>query len=313
MIAVVLICSLIGLGAAIYVATPLARAGRMVALACAALIALGALGAYVVNGQPDMPGSPYASRMAQISSADPETLTAAEQEERLRAAIRDNPQDVAAMTLLGRFLARTDRELEGIGLFERALRIEPTARLYADFGQALVNLNDGTITDRARRAFERAQALEPDLPEAAFFLGVADYQSGDRGAAAARWAGMVAMLPPGDGFREQIAARAADLLSRPSGGPQGDPEAGGGPDLGDDVDPATRIAAMVDGLERRLADEPEDFSGWLTLARARAMLEQPAGAEAALQAARDRFQSEPGKLAMIAALSRALQLEESDA
>ena len=223
MIAVFLICAAVGALAAVYLARPFyrgrERAVRLAGVASGAVIAVGALGAYLVNGEPDTPGSPYAEMAERLRAADPQSLTAIEQEEVLRAAIRANPRDVRALALLGRYLARTGRELEGVVLLERAIGVdEADAGLWASLGEALVNLND-EVTPQAQRAFARANTLDPGLPAPAFFLGVAAYEAGERNVAAQAWADILARLDPDDPFRQAIAGRAADLLSRPQGGP----------------------------------------------------------------------------------------------
>jgi cytochrome c-type biogenesis protein CcmH len=313
MIGVVAISGLIAILAAIYVATPLARGGRVAALACAGLIAVGALGVYLINGEPDAPGQPYSVLVERLRTADPMSLSAIEQEERLRDAIRTNPEDVQAMALLGRYLSRTERELEAVALFERVLRVEETARTYSDLGQALLNLNEGTLTPQARTAFAEAYQLDPTMPEPAFFLGVAAFEDGERGEAVRLWAEIIEQLDADDPFRQAIAARAGDLLSRPSGGPGSDGAAPFAQAAADGADMDAVIGSMVDGLQARLEADPDDLSGWLSLARARRMLDQPDNARAALDAARGQFAGQPGETAIIAAVEQALQLEESDA
>ncbi|MGJ3231299.1 MAG: TPR domain-containing protein [Oceanicaulis sp.] len=317
MIVFVLICAAFGVLAALYVARPYSGASeqgaRLAGLACAGLIALGALGAYLVNGEPETPGSSYAEMVERLRSVDPQTLSAVEQEEVLRAAIRENPRDVQALALLGRYLSRTERELEGVVLLERAVRIDAeNPRLWASLGEALIAAN-GDVTGQAQQAFERANALDPAMPEPAFFLGVAAYEAGDRNRAAQRWADILARLEPEDPFRQAIAGQAADLLSRPQGGPGSDAAAPFADAAREGADMAALVASMVDGLEARLSSDPDDLSGWLTLARARMMQDRPAEARAALTEARGRFAQEPGKLALIEAMGRALPQQETDA
>ena len=73
------------------------------------------------------------------------------------------------------------------------------------------------------------------------------------------------------------------------------------------------VAGMVAGLEARLEADPGDLSGWLTLARARMMLDEPEQARAALAAARAQFGANAGALAMIGAIERGLgAAEESE-
>ncbi|XBQ16270.1 MAG: hypothetical protein ABL308_15125 [Oceanicaulis sp.] len=316
MIGVVLISAIAGVLAALWIARPFAAGAeprtRLIGLGAAALVALGALAAYAVNGEPDAPGQPYAVLAERLASADPSTLTVQEQEERLRGMLRANPRDAQASAILGRFLARTGRELEAIALFERSLSAQQDPRVLSDLGQALVTLNEGRVTPEAARAFASADALAPELPEPAFFLGVAAYEAGDRKTAADRWAGILARLEPGDPFRREIAARAADLLSRPQGGPGADGAAPFAEAARQGADMSQIIDSMVGGVQARLDEDPDDLSGWLTVARARMMQERPEEAGAALARARTQFAGEPGKLAMIEAIGQAMGLNEEN-
>lgn len=313
MIVFAIIISALGMVAALWVAAPLAKSAmsagaRLAALGVAAIIALGALGVYLATGSPGLPGRPYAEVERHLAEADPETLTLDEQEERLRSIARREPENPEALALLGRFLSRTDRQLEGVAMMERSLDIERSPRVLSDLGQALVALNDGSVTPEAERAFEAATEADPDLPEPAFFLGAAAYDAGEREQALERWGAIIERLPPGDRFRDTIANRAADLLSRPQAGP----DAGGDAPFADASaeDSETMIAGMVSRLEDRLAADPEDFSGWLTLARVRANTGEPDAARAALDEARERFSAEPGAMEIADALGAAMRIGE---
>ncbi|MCH8490607.1 MAG: hypothetical protein LAT81_11850, partial [Oceanicaulis sp.] len=269
MIAFTLVCLVIGAAAAIYLARPLLQEtgpARLIGVGAGAFLALGALAAYWVNGMPEAPGAPYQPRMEALRAADPETLTPVEQEEWLRDAVRREPREIEARRLLGRFLATTGRELEAIAHIEQALRISPEARLFNDLGQTIVTLNEGNVTPEAARAFSAAHAEDPAMPEPAFFLGAAAYEAGDRATAASYWGGIITRLDADDPYRDAIASRAADLLSRPSMGgadPVEIPAGAARPDV------EVMIAGMIARLEDRLETEPDDVSGWLTLARAR--------------------------------------------
>lgn len=314
MIVFAVVIALIGMVGALYIASPLAKGAtgpfmRLAAFGVAALIALGALGAYLVGGSPGLEGRPYAEVERRLADADPETLTLSEQEERLRSIARRNPDDAQAQAMLGRFLSRTDRHLEGVAMMERSLRIEADPRVMSDLGQSLVALNEGQVTPEAERAFLAAASADPALPEPAFFLGAAAYEAGDRETAAERWAGIVGRLEPGDPFGQAIASRAADLLSRPQGGPVSEDDAAPFADADPD-DTDAMVDRMIGGLEARLEDDPDDLSGWMTLARVRAMTGEPDAARSALTQARSRFGADAGADAIITALETALGTNE---
>jgi cytochrome c-type biogenesis protein CcmH len=318
MIGFILISAVIGALAAWRLAMPFFKASasgtanRILALAAVPIVLLGALGLYFVNGEPDAPGAPYSEVAARLNATNPEDLTPEEQEARLRAILREDRENLQALTLLGRFLARTERELEAVTFFTRALQIEEDPRILSDLGQALVVLNDGQVTPEAERAFDAAYALDPTLPEPAFFLGAAYYARGDRNEAARVWSDIISRLDAGDPFRAAIAARAADLLSRPRGGPGSDSAAPFADAIAAGAAPEDLASMMVDRLEMQLEDDPDDLSGWLTLARARWMQDEPEAGAAALERARTQFENNPGALALIAAMQSAFSGEETN-
>lgn len=309
MIALTLLIAALGVGVAMWIVSPLAKSAaspmhRLIAFGVMAALAIGALGVYLVGGQPGLEGQPYTATEARLAALPPENLTGEEQEERLRAIVRREPGDPEALAMLGRFLAFDGRHLEAIAMLERSVRVREDARVLSDLGQALVNLNEGTVTPEAERAFAAAMELDESLPEPAFFMGAAAYDAGDREAALGHWAGIVGRLPSDDPFRQAIAVRAADLLSRPSGGPQMmDPEA-----LDPDESPDAMVSRMVAGLETGLEADPDDLTRWMVLARVRAVLEDRDGARAAIAQARARSGGDAGIRAILDALERAGQL-----
>ena len=200
--------------------------------------------------------------------------------------------------------------LPGINFEVEPGRIYPKQRVAAH----LVGYVDGQMQGvaGAERAFEAANTLDPTLPEPAFFLGAAYYARGERNAAATVWSDIIARLDEGDPFRAAIAARAADLLSRPQGGPGSDGAAPFADAIAEGVDPADLAEMMVSRLEARLEENPDDLSGWLTLARARWTQGQSEAGLEALERARLRFEGQAGALALIAAMQTAFSVEESE-
>ena len=314
------IVALIGVVGAIYIVAPLAgaargAAARLASIGVAVLVSGLSLGVYIVGGQPGEPGQPYAAVAERLAQADPETLSLPEQEERLRSLLRERPDDAQGHAHLGRLLAQSGRELEAVAALERSLRLQPDARNFSDLGQVLVVLNEGVVTPEARRAFTSAHQVDPSLPEPAFFLGAADYEAGDRASALSRWADVLERLEPDDPYRFAIARRAADLLSRPAAGPvAGEDGAAPFADMAEG-DAEAMIEAMLARLAERVALDPGDLSGWLTLARARATQGQTDAAAEAIGQAAEQTEPGSGERLIVAALAAALQveLEESEA
>tara|TARA_R110002072_G_scaffold3395_1_gene24871 strand:- start:545 stop:1483 length:939 start_codon:yes stop_codon:yes gene_type:complete len=296
----------VAFSAGFWIALPL-LSGRLrwLAPALSIVIAGGAAGVYFIGGQPEMRGVSYAQAADARREADSSTLSPQARVESLRDRVRQDEADSEAWLLLGRELARSGSHLEAIAAFQRALRLDPQARTFSDLGQTLINLNEGTVTDDARRAFEQAQSLDPDLPEAAFFLGLAAYQASDRQAAASQWSSILARLEPDDPFGMVIARQAVDLLSRPNASLE-DVEAAS--DI--DMEPQARIGQMISGLEARLVDSPDDLSGWLVLARVKRTLDDRPGSVEALAQAEANFSANPGAMVLVDTARAMLGLNE---
>lgn len=300
-------CTVLAFLAALYIARPLSAANRGLALLCLGGVIAGAGGVYAINGQPGLDGQPYQARMERIRDVDPVSLGPAEQEELLRDTIRRDPDAVEALTRLARYLGRTGREREAIRFFGLALRQGENPQTFVEYAEVIISLNEGLVTDQALLLLEEAAERDPRLAEPSFYFGLAAFQSGDRVTATERWIETVLMLPPDDPYRSITASRAAEMLSRPALGPSQE----GGQASGDEAQMVSRIESMVDGVATRLADNPEDLSGWLTLVRARIVLDQTDQAGADYAAARAVFDSRDGARDILIEMGLALGLEES--
>ncbi|MEE2567314.1 tetratricopeptide repeat protein [Hyphobacterium marinum] len=298
---------LVAFAAGFWIAAPLKGSSRWLAPALTVGLVLVVSGAYMIGGRPDLPGLPHEQAAEQRRNTDPSSLSLAEQIESLRDRTREDDTDAEAWALLGRQLARAEREQEAIEAFQRSLRIDPVARTFSDIGQTLINLNEGEVTPESVRAFEEAMNRDPDLPEPYFFLGLAAYQAGDRAVAADFWTSVLERLPADSAFRPVIARQAVDLLSRPDVNTQAVAE-----QADTETEPQARIAQMVARLETRLAADPDDISGWLVLLRVRRTLGDEAAARDALGAARDTFETGSGEGALLDMAAALMGLNEED-
>ena len=75
-----------------------------------------------------------------------------------------------------------------------------------------------------------------------------------------------------------------------------------------DTDRAQMIRGMVDGLAKRLADNPADVQGWLRLVQSYAVLGERERATAALGEARRKLAGNPAALGELSALAKSLGL-----
>lgn len=256
------------------------------ALLCALVLA--AVPLYLLLGRPDLPAAPAAAAAegADAARADPEMALALD---RLAADLAADPDRPERQALLARSALALGRPRLAVGAFEQALAARPEdAELHAGLGEALLALADGQMTPAVRLAFARALAIDAGHPAARFYSGLARLQDGAPDEAAAIWRALLADAPEDAPWRAGVAAQLARLEApRPARTPPpldaATLEAAAAMDR---QEQAAMIGAMVDRLAGRLADTPEDFRGWLELARMRAILGDEDGAQEALEKAR---------------------------
>ena len=302
------VCTMLAFLAGLYMARPLSGANRGLALLCLGGVIAGVAGVYAINGQPTLSGEPYQARMERLRELDPATLSPDEQEEWLRDAIRRDPENVEALTRLALYLGRTGREREAIRFFGLALRQDENPQTFIDYAEVIISLNEGLVTDQALFLLDEAAQRDPNLAEPSYYSGLAAFQAGDRALATQQWIETVVMLPQGDQARSIAASRAAEMLSRPAFGPA---QAGAQGAPTDEAEMAARVEAMVAGVAARLSENPDDLSDWLTLVRARVVLEQVDQAQADYAAARAVFDSQDGARDILIEMGLVLGLEES--
>jgi cytochrome c-type biogenesis protein CcmH len=220
---------------------------RFLAPALCLVIPLFALGLYLQIGHPGLPSAPFKPGSA-LPEASPNRV--AEVIAAARQRLAQNPDDAQALSALG-----------------EALTVEA----------------GGVVTPAALEALNKALAKNPDDPRTIFYLGLHEAQSGDSAAAIKRWRALEARSPPDAPWlptlREEIerVARASGAAVPP--GPTQDQV-----QAIQNLPPAERqqmIRNMVEGLDAKLKDNPNDRDGWLRLARARMVLNEPDKAAAA--------------------------------
>lgn len=261
------------------------------------LLPAASVGLYLAFGSPGLPGQPLSARLDRPAQDQDVDILVARVEEHLAA----NPEDGNGWEVLAPVLMRVGRFEEAARARANALRLlGPTPDREADYGEALVAVRDGLVTQDARAAFARALALDPKLPKARYFVAIAAEQDGDTETAARLWNELLADSPADAPWRGAVEGRLAALDAPAAPGPTADDVAAAA-DLPSE-DRAAMIAGMVERLADRLAEDGKDLDGWLRLARAYVVLGEPDRARAALSQARRNY---PGDAAAAGRIDRA--------
>lgn len=234
----------------------------------------------------------------------------------LEQKLEEEPENFEGWMLLGRSYSVMDRFGDAAQAYSKAAALpegQTDPAPHMQMGEALVFSAGGVVTERAAESFNRAVAIDGNHPGAQYYLALARGQAGDLQGAYDGWVAL-AKSSPADApwlpaLMERINEVAGDLdievpadLAQGSGTPAM-PELPPLPQVGSDGDgdeaPAApgptaeqmrdaqsmstedrqaMIQGMVERLADRLADEPDDYDGWMRLARAYGVMGNSAGA-----------------------------------
>jgi cytochrome c-type biogenesis protein CcmH len=276
-------------------------------LGAAAVLAAGSVGYNVYGGGESEP------ELAQ-SGDDLPSL------EELRDAAEASDGDAAPWSELAFAHYERGEFADAAEAYERAVAIDGgEAVLWSALGEARVYASErDPLPPEALEAFERAIELDPADPRARYFMAVKQDLEDDHEGAISSWLALLSDTPPGAPWESDLVrtiqqvgainnididsrlatvlqARAPEVLLPGSGEVAGEAASATvrGPTAQQITEASrmtpgeqqTMIAGMVEGLEARLENEPDDLDGWVMLMRSRMNLGEPAKAREALEKA----------------------------
>lgn len=259
---------------------------RVTALTVLVLVPVGAMALYWRIGMPYMPDQPLQARL----SAPPDRLDFAAAIAKIEQHLAKEPGDGRGWAVLAPIYLRQQRYADAARAFDYMIKtLGPSSERYAALAEAQTFAADGIVTAEARKNFAEAQKLDAKSPRAAYYLGLAAEQSGDKAGALASWRKLVAESAADAPWLPMVKARIAAA--------EGTPMTNGAPEsklaeavakMAPDQQQAM-IHRMVDGLAARLKDNGSDIDGWLRLVRAYTVLKEADKAQAALADAKRNF------------------------
>jgi len=255
-------------------------------------------------GAPELPGRPFAGRLS-----DPVFKMTALTDQ-LAARLAAQP-DGEGYRRLGNAYMALQRYPEAIEAFRQAEALGASdSPMLSGWGEAVVIAQSGMVVPEARRLFLRALASDGNNPQARFYLGLGEAQIGDFAKAVAIWKDLEKSSPEEapwlPALRQHIAEASKQGGFDPATITPAAPEipaAGQGAAAAIANMPADQRAAtirsMVAGLAARLEQQPDDFDGWMRLARSYTVLGEPEkGKDAARHAIKLRPQAVEPRLAL---------------
>ncbi|MDH4442515.1 MAG: c-type cytochrome biogenesis protein CcmI [Rhizobium sp.] len=295
------------------------RYGLSQAFILLCLPAIGIAG-YLEIGSPGTPDAPLAARIE--NPGDDVDLLIAKVERHLATA----PDDGNGWNVLAPVYFRVGRLDDAELAYRNAIRLlGPDPERLNGFGETLVTRNDGIVTADAAQAFEAARKMAPDNPRADYYLALALEQGGRRAEALAAFQDIAKASPANAPWMELINRHIATnsdgvpLANAPAAASAepANPSAPGNPTAGEiaaaqdmsEGDRSQMIRGMVESLDQKLKDDPNNFEGWMRLVRSYAMLKETARAEAALKDGLKAFPVEGAEGQQLLAMARELGLD----
>ena len=286
------------------------RAAIIAGFLCLVLPA-GGLALYARTGMPDAPDFPLQAR---FESPRPDNNILIR---RAELRLETHPEDGRGWEVLAPVYLSHGRVADAVKAWRNAIKIlGADARRYGGLAEALVVLNEGRVTPETREAFGKVLELVPDDPRAQFYLALADAQDGRHDAAVAKLETLKRNSPADAPWiavtDDQIARIKAekDRQAKAPGNPSQEDIAAAA-DLSE-TDRMAMIRTMVESLDSRLKDDPDNIDGWKRLIRSYAMLQQPDKAAEALSRGLAAFPADTENGKALIALARELGVGEKD-
>ncbi|MFO1325131.1 MAG: hypothetical protein U1F15_13855 [Burkholderiales bacterium] len=178
-------------------------------------VALVALGAYALLGEPDV----LADDGELDAQAALASLPASAVRDKLAAHVARNPRDARGLIMLARLEFAQDRYAEAADAYRRALAASTKAdadpAIWCEYADALGMAQGGSLAGEPRTLVLRALERRPTHPRALEMAGSAAFEAGEYPLAALHWRTLVAQLPDDAPERRDLdlAAARAELLA----------------------------------------------------------------------------------------------------
>lgn len=182
------------------------KAGKRAAIAIAAILPLVSLGFYLSLGMPDMPDRPFSSRATQIAQMKERVSTIQAMVTRLAERLKTEPNDGKGWAMLGRSYRALGQVDEAKEAYVKAMKLLPgEVQARIEYAILLLDEEEGsTLPDEALKVMGEVVAIDPNQPDALYFLGLDAAMKGNKAKAAKLWTRLLGTLPADSPARGQV-------------------------------------------------------------------------------------------------------------
>jgi len=266
---------------------------------------------YLRTGDPGLPSQPLEARLEHPGNDMAILVAKAEHH------LAEHPDDGKGWDVLAPIYFKTMRLLDAQVAYRNAIRLlGPTPERLGSLAETLMASSDGVVTAEAREALQQSVQLEPDNPRAKFYLALAFEQEGKTDSAKSAFMALASESPADAPWLPLVNEHIAKNGGAPAAPPAADPKALGAPDAEDVAaaqtmntgDRQQMIKGMVDTLDAKLRDDPNNFEGWMRLIRSYAVLNDKDRASDALKRGLAAFPASGDQGQQLVALAQQLGL-----
>lgn len=285
--------------------SPSKLAGRAAVVLSGAMVTI-ALGFYLVLGSPNLVGQPISARAQSLDEAKELPALVA----RVEAHLLENPKDGQGWDIIAPAYLRLRKFSEAARAYEFAIKlVGPSAARYGGMAEAIVRIQNGIVSERARIAFQKAQKLDPKLIRPRYFLAIAKEQDGEWAEAAKRWQVLLDEAPKQANWRPLLISHLKKSQIQMNSGMKGPTaeDIKAAAELSD-RDRLAMVNQMVARLHIRLNKNGKDLKGWLRLVRSYSVMGMRNEAKEAVEKATKIFSESPAELAQITDLAKELKV-----
>ncbi|WP_432417083.1 c-type cytochrome biogenesis protein CcmI [Rhizobium leguminosarum] len=282
---------------------------------------------YLTTGRPDLPSQPLEARLENPGNDVAVLITKAERH------LAEKPDDGKGWDVLAPIYFRTMRVNDAQVAYRNAIRLLGPSPVRLDgLAETLMAVSDGVVTEEARQVLEQSLTLEADNPRARFYIALSMEQAGRPDEARQAFEALAKQSPSDAPWLPLVNQHIAMNGGAPAGANQAAPGAGsaapganpatpGNPTQQDvaaaenmsAVDRQQMIRGMVESLDAKLSEDPNNFEGWVRLVRSYAVLNDKDRAAGALKRGLAAFPPPGEEGRQLLALARELGIATEEA
>jgi cytochrome c-type biogenesis protein CcmH len=265
---------------------------------------------YLAVGDPGLPSQPLSARLENPGNDMAVLVTKAERH------LAEHPDDGRGWDILAPIYFKSERIGDAELAYRNAIRLlGASPERLGGLAETLIAASDGVVTADARQVLQQALSLQPDNARTKFYLALALEQDGRQADAKDAFVALAKASPPDAPWLPLVNQH----IAKNGGTPEvaaANPDAPGNPDANqvaaaDNMNAGDRqqmIRGMVDSLDARLRENPDNFEGWMRLIRSYAVLNDKDKAADALKRGLAAFPADGGQGRQLLALAKELGL-----